>query len=46
MILTREIKKCIESQLDKGNKKFIIFPFGEAGIQVKNVLKDIYDIEV
>ena len=45
MTITQEIKQCIEEQLDKGKKKFIIFPFGDIGIQTKNILSEVYDIE-
>lgn len=45
MALTNEIKRCIEKQLDKGKHKFIIFPYGEVGMQVRTILKDVYDIE-
>lgn len=45
MSLTNEIKKCIEKQLDKGKRKIIIFPYGEVGMQVRTILKEIYGIE-
>lgn len=45
MDIIYQIKECIEKQLDKGNKKFIIFPFGSVGVQIKNTLKDLYDID-
>lgn len=41
----KEIKRCIEQKLDMGFRKFIIFPFGEMGMQVKDVLRDVYGIE-
>lgn len=40
-----QIKECIEQKLDAGFRKFIIFPFGDVGMQVKNVLKNAYGIE-
>ncbi len=39
------IKKKIETELDKGNNKFILFPFGDIGIQVKQVLENAYNIQ-
>lgn len=38
------IKSIIEKNLKQG-KEFIIFPFGEKGLLVKNILRDCYDIE-
>lgn len=40
-----EIKECIEQAFHKGIRKFIIFPFGDVGIQVKNILNAAYGIE-
>lgn len=40
-----EIKEGIEQALDKGRKSFIIFPFGDVGMQVKNILREAYGIE-
>lgn len=40
-----QIKECIERKLDAGFRKFIIFPFGDIGMQVKGVLKSAYGIE-
>ena len=40
-----QIRKCIEQKLDAGFRKFIIFPFGDVGIQVKEVLRNAYGIE-
>lgn len=45
MTTIKQIKQRIEEKLDLGFRKFVIFPFGELGIQVKNVLKDVYGIE-
>lgn len=45
MALTNEIKECIEKQLDKGKRNFIIFPFGEVGMKVRTILKEVYGIE-
>lgn len=42
--LTSQIKECIERELDKGFNQFIIFPFGDIGLQVKRVLNDSYGI--
>ncbi len=38
MTLVQEIRKCIEGQLDRGMRKFIVFPYGEIGMEVCNIL--------
>lgn len=38
------ISKAIRSQLDKGNNKFIVYPFGEFGILTKQILEQQYNI--
>ena len=43
--LHKQIKRCIEQRLDMGFKKFIIYPFGEVGRQVRDILRDVYGIE-
>lgn len=40
-----EIRKMIENKLDKGYKKFIIYPYGTIGMKVKDVLNNVYDIK-
>ena len=45
MTLVQEIRQCIEEQLCKSRDKFIIYPFGEIGLQVKLILKEVYNIE-
>ena len=40
----KEIKRCIESQLEIGNRNFVIFPYGDIGIEVENILEKVYDI--
>lgn len=40
-----EIRKMIESKLEQGYKNFIIFPFGEVGYKVKQILNIIYGIQ-
>lgn len=42
--LISEIKKCIENQLKKGQHNFLIFPYGDVGIQVKMILQEVYDV--
>ena len=42
--LTQEIKLCIEKQLELNNREFILFPYGEIGMQVEEVLYKVYDI--
>lgn len=45
MTLINDIKRMIEECLDAGKRKFIIYPFGDIGIQVKHVLNDGYGIK-
>ena len=45
LTLIGQIKECIEPKLDAGFRKFIIFPFGEVGMQVRDVLRSVYGIE-
>ena len=45
MIQVTKIRTCIESMMDKGYKEFALFPFGEVGIRVKEVLMQCYKIE-
>ena len=40
-----KIDKTIRHCLDNGYRKFIIFPFGENGLQVKNILNTSYGIK-
>lgn len=43
--LIANIRQVIESQLDMGKRKFIIYPFGDVGIKVKNILNNSYGIK-
>lgn len=43
--LVNQIKKCIEEKLDQGYRDFIIFPFGDVGMQVKHILNEAYGIQ-
>lgn len=43
--LIRQIKTCIEEKLAQGHNNFIIFPFGDIGIQVKYELNEAYGIQ-
>lgn len=45
MTLIGEIKECIERELNKGKRTFMIFPFGEIGMKVNDILKQVYGIE-
>ena len=40
-----QIKDFIEEKLDAGYRKFIIFPFGDVGIQVKQILNGVYGLQ-
>lgn len=42
--LVCQIRRCIEEKI-QGGKKFIIFPFGDVGMQVKHVLNEVYGIQ-
>jgi len=39
------IRKLIEEKLDNGYKRFIIFPYGDVGMEVKILLNTLYGIE-
>lgn len=39
------IRNCIEQQLKKNIRQFIIYPFGDIGMQVAYILRTVYDIE-
>lgn len=43
--LIADIRTFIEEMLDKGYKRFIIFPFGDVGLQVKQFLNFAYGIQ-
>lgn len=43
--LINQIKECIERKLDSGFRRFIIFPFGDIGMQARTVLRDAYGLE-
>ena len=43
--LDERIKKCIEQKLDMGEKRFVIFPFGNMGMYIRDQLRDVYGIE-
>lgn len=45
MVLSKQIRNCIEQKLDVGFRRFVIFPYGETGWQVRNVLREAYGIE-
>ena len=45
MSLLNNAKRLIELELDKGNKDFIIFPFGDVGMRVKTILNEVYNID-
>ena len=41
--LTHQIRECIESRYGE-NRKFIIFPFGDVGVEVKYILNNVYGV--
>lgn len=42
--IVQQIKEMIEMTFDK-NKEYIVYPFGDVGMQVKNILVDSYGIK-
>lgn len=45
MYTTNYIRDILKQYISNGIKKFIIYPLGINGINVKNVLKDYYDLD-
>lgn len=45
MSLINEIKNCIEQCLDNGEENFIIYPYGDVGIRVQEILNKCYGIK-
>lgn len=45
MTIVQEIKKCIENILEQGKTDIIICPFGDIGMQAKNILNQVYGIK-
>lgn len=45
MTIFQTIRSVIETELEKGNDKFIIYPFGEMGMYTKQVLNEGFGIE-
>jgi len=45
MSLEQQIRRAIENGLKCREKEFIIFPFGDIGVRVKNCLNTCYGIE-
>lgn len=44
MLKKSMIKKMIEENINKGNNKFVIYPFGENGLNVKNILFEYFGL--
>ena len=44
-IITAAIRKVIEEKLDNGYRRFIIFPYGDVGMKIKEFLNSLYAIE-
>lgn len=40
----KKIRKKIQEKLDAGVDKFVIYPYGFYGVEIANMLRDIYDI--
>ncbi len=40
-----KVDETIRHCLDRGFRKFIIYPYGEVGLLIKNVLNDVYNIK-
>lgn len=45
MTVVQEIKSCIERILEQGEKNIIICPYGDIGMQTKDILNNAYGIE-
>lgn len=45
MVSVAKIKECIEEAIQKSKDKIIIFPFGDIGLKMKNIMQEMYDIE-
>lgn len=39
------VKDCIAGCIEKGIDKFIIYPFGINGVNVKHILKEYFNLE-
>lgn len=44
MIGDKSIKNCLKGYIKKGIETFVIYPFGVNGVNVRNILKDYFDI--
>lgn len=44
MISKNDIKGCLKKYIKQGINRFVIYPFGENGMNVKNILKEYYDL--
>lgn len=44
-VINASIRKSIENRLSIGQRNFIIFPFGDIGMRVKNILNMAYGVE-
>lgn len=44
MTIVQEIRSCIESILEQGVANIIICPYGDVGMQTKNILNNVYGI--
>ena len=45
MTTEQSIRKCIEKAIDNNINKFIIFPYGDIGRQVNDILNNVYNIK-
>lgn len=44
-VINASIRKSIENRLSIGKRNFIIFPYGDIGMRVKNILNMAYGVE-
>lgn len=44
MINKNDIKGYLKKYIKQGIDRFVIYPFGENGMNVKNILKEYFDI--
>ena len=45
MFQGKDVRMILENYIERGFSKFIIYPFGDNGVLVKNLLKDYFNIE-
>lgn len=44
MVNDKDVKSCLKKYIEQGVDKFVIYPFGVNGVNVRNILKDYFNI--